>query len=231
MITLKSAVIIKGNKYGISLILNQELPFKELKEEISKKFQECRKFFGNAQMVASFEGRKLTQQEEQEIIEIIEENSEITIICMLDSDTEKEERFRLSLEAKLKENETIPQDGQFYKGTLRSGQVLEAESSIVILGDVNPGAKIISKGNVIVLGALKGTVFAGAAGNEEAFVVALEMQPTQIRIADFIARSSDERIKGKIKNKKLETEAKIAYVEEENIYIDVLNRDIMRYIN
>ena len=57
------------------------------------------------------------------------------------------------------------------------------------------------------------------------------MQPTQIRIADFIARSSDERIKGKIKNKKLETEAKIAYVEEENIYIDVLNRDIMRYIN
>lgn len=150
---------------------------------------------------------------------------------MLDSDTEKEERFRLSLEAKLKENETIPQDGQFYKGTLRSGQVLEAESSIVILGDVNPGAKIISKGNVIVLGALKGTVFAGAAGKEEAFVVALEMQPTQIRIADFIARSSDERIKGKIKNKKLETEAKIAYVEEENIYIDVLNRDIMRYIN
>ena len=108
--------------------------------------------------------------------------------------------------------------------------MLEAESSIVILGDVNPGAKIISKGNVIVLGALKGTVFAGAAGKEEAFVVALEMQPTQIRIADFIA-SSDERIKGKIKNKKLETEAKIAYVEEENIYIDVLNRDIMRYIN
>ena len=231
MITLKSAVIIKGNKYGISLILNQDLPFEELKEEIAKKFQECRKFFGSAQMAASFEGRKLSQQEEQEIIEIIEENSEITIICMLDSDTEKEERFRLSLEAKLKDNETIPQDGQFYKGTLRSGQVLEAESSIVILGDVNPGAKIISKGNVIVLGALKGTVFAGAAGKEEAFVVALEMQPTQIRIADFIARSSDERIKGKIKNKKLETEAKIAYVEEENIYIDVLNRDIMRYIN
>lgn len=226
---MKSSVIIKGNKYGISLVLNEEMSFEELKKEIAKKFQECTKFFGNVQMAASFEGRKLTQQEEQEIMEIIEENSEIKIICMIDSDAEKEEIFKISLESRLKENAS--QDGQFYKGTLRSGQVLEAEHSIVVLGDVNPGAKIISKGNVIVLGALKGTVFAGAAGNEEAFVAALEMHPTQIRIADFIARNSDEELKGKTKNKKAEKEAKIAYVEKENIYIDVLNRDIMRYIN
>ena len=83
------------------------------------------------------------------------------------------------------------QDGRFYKGTLRSGQVLESETSVIILGDVNPGARVISKGNVIVLGTLKGNIFVGAAGNEAAFVAALSMDPMQIRIGDVIARCSD----------------------------------------
>lgn len=61
----------------------------------------------------------------------------------------------------------------FIKGTLRSGQVLESETSIIILGDVNPGATVVSKGNVVVLGALKGTIHAGATGNEASFVAAL----------------------------------------------------------
>lgn len=83
-------------------------------------------------------------------------------------------------------------DGRFYKGTLRSGQLLEADTSIVILGDVNPGANVISKGNVVVLGTLKGTVYAGGAGNENSFVAALCMNPVQIRIGDVIARSPDK---------------------------------------
>ena len=69
--------------------------------------------------------------------------------------------------------------------------MLETESSVVILGDVNPGGKVVACGNVIVLGSLKGNIFAGASGNENAFVVALDMDPMQIKIADIIARSSD----------------------------------------
>ncbi len=79
----------------------------------------------------------------------------------------------------------------FYKGTLRSGQVFEADGSVVVLGDVNPGGKVVAKGSVIVLGSLKGNIFAGVDGNENAFVVALEMSPMQIKIGDIIARSSD----------------------------------------
>ena len=85
---------------------------------------------------------------------------------------------------KTETKELSASDGKFYKGTLRSGQVLEAGSSIIILGDVNPGATVVSKGNVVVLGTLKGTIHAGAAGNEGAFVAALNMNPMQIRIAD-----------------------------------------------
>ena len=113
--------------------------------------------------------------------------------------------------------------GQFYKGTLRSGQMLESDSSLIILGDVNPGAKVIAKGNVIILGALKGNVYAGAGGNEDSFVVALFMAPIQIRIGDTIARSNDSARK----NKMLSKDAMIAFVEDGNIYIEKLDKDTL----
>ena len=119
------------------------------------------------------------------------------------------------------------QDGRFYKGTLRSGQVLESETSIIILGDVNPGARVVSKGNVIVLGALKGNVFVGAAGNERAFVAALSMDPMQIRIGDVIARSSDGAARRK---KKADDTPKIAFVEDGNIYIEPITKDVLNDI-
>ena len=122
---MKNSVIIKGNKYGITVILDKDLPFEELKEAVAAKFRESTKFFGDAQMAASFEGRKLSEKEEREILDVIAENSDFRIICILDTDQEKEEMFKKSLNARLRE--LSAQSGQFYKGTLRSGQVLEAE--------------------------------------------------------------------------------------------------------
>jgi septum site-determining protein MinC len=115
--------------------------------------------------------------------------------------------------------------GQFYKGILRSGASLEFETSVIIIGDVNHGARVVSKGNIIVLGSLKGNAFAGATGNTNAFVVALDMNPTQIRIADTIARAPDKPVKAEVK------EAKIAFLEEGNIYIEPLNKNILSDIN
>ena len=101
------------------------------------------------------------------------------------------------------------------------------ETSIIILGDVNAGAKVVSKGNVIILGSLKGNVFAGSAGNVDAFVIALDMKPVQIRIADTIARSPDEK---KIGRSKKTRETKIAFWENGNIYIEPLDKDVMNDI-
>ena len=85
---------------------------------------------------------------------------------------------------------------------------------MVILGDVNPGGKVVACGNVIVLGSLKGNIFAGANGNENAFVVALDMEPMQIKIADIIARCSDSSpVRKKLKVKaKQPVQPKIAYL-------------------
>jgi septum site-determining protein MinC len=220
---MNNSVMIKGNKYGIIVVLNPEVPFDELKQIITDKFRESSKFFENAKMAISFEGRKLTNEEQREILDIIGENTEMKIVCVMENDTEKEENFRKTVEQKLMElsNNT----GQFYKGILRSGASIEFETSVIIIGDVNQGARVVSKGNIIVLGSLKGNAFAGATGNTNSFVVALDMNPTQIRIADTIARAPDKPVKQEIK------EAKIAFLEDGNIYIEPLNKNILQDIN
>ena len=220
---MNNSVIIKGNKYGIVVILDDTLDFEELKSIIAAKFSESSKFFGDAKMAISFEGRKLSVDEQREVLDIIAENSSLHIVCVMDQDKEHEERCKKTLEDRLMElsNRT----GQFYKGTLRSGTVVEFETSVIIMGDVNNGARVVSKGNIIILGALKGTACAGATGNTNAFVVALDMSPLQIRIADIIARSPDKLQKEEVK------EAKIAFLEEGNIYIEPLNRSVINDIN
>ena len=76
---------------------------------------------------------------------------------------------------------------------------------------------------VVVLGCLKGLVFAGANGNQDSFVVALEMTPMQIRIGDVIARSSDA-----VQLKPSKTvDPKIAFVDDNNIYIEKLDKNVL----
>jgi septum site-determining protein MinC len=76
---------------------------------------------------------------------------------------------------------------------VRSGQTFNYAGTIVIIGDVNPGAEVIAEGDVIVWGKLRGVVHAGAAGNEDAVVGALILAPTQLRIGKQIARAPDDR--------------------------------------
>ena len=107
----------------------------------------------------------------------------------------------------MNENTTL-----FHKGNLRSGRSIEYDGSVVLLGDVNPGAQIKAKGNILVLGAIKGTVHAGCDGSREAFVFGLTMRPVQLRIGDIITRFPDNMPK---ENSKPE----YAYVEDGKIYV------------
>jgi septum site-determining protein MinC len=75
----------------------------------------------------------------------------------------------------------------FLSRTLRSGTRIEFAGHIVILGDVNPGAEIVAEGNVIIWGRLRGMVHAGAKGNRNAVICALDLSPTQLRIADEVS--------------------------------------------
>lgn len=229
---MSKPVMLKSNKYGINLILDEHMDFEELLKCILDKFKESEGFFKNAKMAISFEGRKLTQEEEFRIIETITDNTSVNIICILDNDTLKEELIRQKVERF--EEEQAGKTGEFYKGTLRSGQVLDCESSIIILGDINPGAKVISKGNIVVLGSLKGNAYAGANGNALAFVAALVMDPIQIKIGDVIARSADKVQEGKKRRKRqpvdTEVDPQVAIVKDGNIYIEPITKGLLNNI-
>ncbi len=75
---------------------------------------------------------------------------------------------------------------------LRSGQNVEHDGDVLIIGDVNPGSYVTVSGNIIVMGALSGIVHAGAGGDDGAFIIALKLKPQQLRIARWITRSPDE---------------------------------------
>lgn len=84
----------------------------------------------------------------------------------------------------------LPEDAaKWVKGPLRSGGKVVYDGDVVVMGDVNPGAEIVAGGSVIVWGRLRGVVHAGAQGDEKAVVCALELAPTQLRIAGEIAVS------------------------------------------
>ncbi len=82
---------------------------------------------------------------------------------------------------------------QFHQGTVRSGEYLESLGDLLILGDVNPGAKVSAVGNIIIWGRLLGIAHAGCKGDFKATISALQLRPVQLRIAKKVARGPKEK--------------------------------------
>lgn len=186
---------LKSYQRGLALHIRPEADMETLLEELQEKFQSSRNFFGNMQVGLAITGRKLTEEEEDAVLNVIEENSDLQIVCLIGDD----ERIRSLLEdafEKDEEQEALPEaDGQFYRGTLKKDQSLETEHSVIILGDVNPGAKVFSRRDVIVLGALLGEVHAGVGSEDEDghFVCALEFSPEKLKIGSHKYKKKPEK--------------------------------------
>ena len=222
------------------LIIDEHITFADLIKAVVEKFKASANFFKNAKLAISFEGRHLSDEEQQQIIAAIEENTTIEILCIVESGTEQEaimkeqvEAFNEAVQKQCENVATVSVPEQFYRGTLRSGQVITSESSVTIIGDVNPGAKIIAQGNIVILGALKGNVHAGCTGDRSCFVFALDMQPIQIQIGDLIAKSPDEpqpKHRVRRKEKPAQEQAQIAIAKDGYIYIEPITKNILNSI-
>ena len=221
---MKNAVIIKSFPNGLSIFLDSELPFSQLLEEIAMKFSESANFFKDASMVLSFEGRELSDQEERQIVDVISANSRLKIVCIMGKDEETERNFVKALQQLSFHQEVMENAGQFYKGTLKDGQILETENSIIVLGDVYPGACIISSKDIVVLGGLYGQAYAGGNGEDGHFVVALEMSPEKLKIGDFKYKTSEKQSKWSIKPK---IQPKIAYVNDARVFIEPITKELL----
>ena len=218
----RSAVIIKSNPYGLILNLDPELTFDELREAVADKFKKSAGFFKNATLALTFRGRVLTKEQELQLLEAVVQNSGIHVICIVDENKETAEYYKKAVTHAMEKQKE--EDGQFYRGTLRSGQTLETESSIVIIGDVNPGAQVISRGNIVVLGCCMGNIYAGASGNAGCFAAALTMKPMQVRIADKLARSA---IVKKTDSGEYPIDPKIIFIKDGHLQIKPISGDTL----
>ena len=219
---MKNAVIIKSFPNGISLILDDSLDFETLLEQVGIKFKEAKGFFKDAGMALSIEGREITEAEEIRVLETIRANCDINIICLIEHDGQKNKNFVKALKS-VEKHMAAGSDGQFIRGSLKNGEVMEIENNVVILGDVYPGSKVISTKNIIVLGGLYGEAYAGGGGKANTYVVALEMAPEKLKIGDFkyIPKTKPKwGIKPKI-------QPKIAYVKDKKLVMEPLTKEIL----
>ncbi len=200
------------------------MPFEQLLAEIGLKFKESAHFFKDASMVLSFEGRRLTDQEERRIINTITANSALNVVCIMGKNEETNKNYVKALQKLSQHQQALENAGQFYKGTLKDGQMLETENSIIVLGDVYPGACIASARDIVVLGGLYGQAYAGGDGGEGHFVVALEMSPEKLKIGDFKYKTSEKQSKWSIKPK---IQPKLAYVEDGRVIIEPITKELL----
>lgn len=249
---MANEVVIKSNRNGVNLVLDDRIPFPDLLRIIGDKFRETGSFFKNAEMAVSYEGRKLTAAEADAVAEAIMANSSIQVTGIAEQAKVPEEPIRRKAEgagqgrerradrrsAALQEEIYVPEGtGDFYKGNLRSGQVLESAANITLIGDVNPGAKIISQGSIVILGSLRGNAFAGASGDNSCFIFALDMRPIQLQIGEYIAKSPDREKETRRffkKEKEKETAegyaSHVAVVRNGNICIEPMTKGCLDHL-
>ena len=217
-----NSIVFKGTSDSLIVIMKEEADFETILEEMEFKISSNERFFKGADLKVKYRGKKLSEEEENKIFEILKNKSGAKITSF-----EKDTNIPVEVkrEPAAKPHPIIKMSNFYFKGieegitkflrgTVRSGQLLRFDGNIVVIGDVNPGGEVIAAGNVVVMGSLRGIVHAGSDGNREAIVVALNLNPTQLRIADVITRSPDDK---QIENQFI---PEMAYIKDNFVYID-----------
>lgn len=216
------SVIFKGSLNCLTIIMKEEVEFSSILAQMEEKIASAGKFFKGATLAVKYRGKKLSPDQEEEIFELLKNKSGA---CIKSFEEDTEEPVKVENEASSQPHSKIRMSNfyfkgldegvtKFYRGTVRSGQLVSFDGNLVVIGDVNPGGEVTATGNVVVMGSLRGIVHAGANGNKEAVVVALNLQPTQLRIADVITRSPDEKgVPGQFT-------PELAYIKDDIVYIE-----------
>jgi septum site-determining protein MinC len=181
-VTGKSHITIKGSKEGLVFLLDDQCEFEILLNELNAKLDKhVQQFTGPIVHIFIKLGARQLEEDDKERIRLILRRQGNLIIQSIESDPPP-------VDPNLKHTPSL----HTMSGIVRSGQTLEFEGHVLLLGDVNPGGTITCTGDVYVLGALRGTVHAGSAGDHAAIIAASLMKPTQLRIAEVISRPPDE---------------------------------------
>lgn len=219
---MNSNVYMKSYANGLKVFLDETCSFEDIIKETGEKFLESKNFFKGGKIAISFEGRKLSSEEERELTNVIEQSAEMTILYILGKDEENNRNFLKAVERPVPGPLDDSEFGKFYYGNLKKNMIIESEHSVIVVGDVEPGAKIVAKGNVIILGGLYGSVI--LTGGEEAsdyFIAAFDVSAENIIIGDY-SYFSKEKPKWVVKPKMV---SKIAYVTDNQVVLANISKE------
>ena len=177
---MKNCVSINLKKNEIVIKLSDNATQREIVECLRRKLPELKKLYKDEKTPITVTGKVLKNREIDEIQELIKSKIDVEI------DFDMPKSLGLSSIKKTFEKEIAISETKFHRGSLRSGQKLESDGSLVILGDVNSGAEVMASDNIVVLGALRGLAHAGAKGNKQAIIAAGLIDTVQIRIANIV---------------------------------------------
>jgi len=215
----QEAVIIKGVGSGLLILLDDKEDWQRLLGELDQRIRENEGFFKGAQATVNVSGRTLDDAQIAALQALLEPLTITLATLVSGSAATREAATARDLEARppsftragsrqAHEEEAVPlaepefaafnlleiaeteRAALFIRRTLRSGQRVQHEGNVCIVGDVNAGAEIMAGGHVLVWGILRGLVHAGVNGDSEATICALQLEPTQLRIAEAVGRGA-----------------------------------------
>lgn len=193
-------VTIKGSREGLRLQLDDAAGWPDVLAALRGQLEQGAQFFNGARIVVDIGDRALADEQLAELMALMREHHLETSALGSTSRESRNTARAAGVVARPSARSAGVADERgeaaFVQRTIRSGQVVRHHGHITVIGDVNAGAEVIAGGSVVVWGRLRGTVHAGALGDRAAVICAIELRPTQLRIADLIARAPDGAASG-----------------------------------
>lgn len=177
---MRNCINVSQKNNLVVLKIHSEAKIEDIIPQIRKKIVQLQKIYKEEKTPIMITGKVLKNKEMDEIEKIINEKLDVEV----DFDMPKE--LGLHNIKKTFIQEVSVSETKFHRGSLRSGQKIEEDGSIVIIGDVNSGAEVVAADNIVVLGTLRGLAHAGAKGNTKAIIAAGKLDTVQLRIANIV---------------------------------------------
>ena len=177
---MKNCININLKKNEIVIKIVEDASFDDIMENLKKKLPELKKLYKEEKTPIRVSGKILKNKEIDQLQELIKDNIDVDI------EFDSPKSLGLASIKRTFDQDIAVSETKFHRGSLRSGQKMEIEGSIVIIGDVNSGAEIIASDHIIVLGSLRGLAHAGAKGNKQAIIAAGVFDSVQVRIANIV---------------------------------------------
>lgn len=203
---MENCVSINLKQEEIIIKIAEQATHEEVLDCMKEKIPQLSKMYKEEKIPIFITGKVLKGKEMDEIQSLIKQDIDVEI----QFDSPKE--MGLSVIKKVYEKSTENSETKYYRGSLRCGQKISFEGSIVIIGDVNGGAEVVAGENIVILGTLRGLAHAGAKGNKKAIIATSSIDTTQMRIANLVKEINKDECEPK--------KYTYTYVKENEIVIE-----------